>query len=277
LIINAYESSATLKPKEITEVLIMAYENLSLEKKDNIAIITLNRPPANAVNLGLREDFSNALDEIEKDKEVRVVIITGTGDKAFSAGFDVSDTANVLKGPDGAGLWTRVDKFPKPVIAAINGFALGGGCELALACHFRIMSTAEKAKIGLTEINLGLIPGWGGTQRMTRLLGRKRALDLMMFAKRLTAQEALDIGLVDKISDPGNLMNDAMQLAGELAEKPPLAVRALLRAINAGQDRGFEEGLKVESESVVEVFQSKDTQEGIAAFLEKRKPVFKGE
>jgi enoyl-CoA hydratase/carnithine racemase len=255
----------------------MAYENLSLEKKDNIAILTLNRPPANAVNLGLREDFSKALDEMENDKSVRVVIITGTGEKAFSAGFDVSDTENVLKGPDGAALWTRVDKFPKPVIAAINGFALGGGCELALACHFRIMSTAEKAKIGLTELNLGLIPGWGGTQRMTRLLGRKKALDLIMFAKRLIAQEALEIGLVDKICEPGNLMNDAMELARELAGKPPLAVRALLRAINAGQDKGFEEGLKVERQGVEEVFQSKDVQEGISAFLEKRKPEFKGE
>ncbi|MEA3224172.1 MAG: enoyl-CoA hydratase-related protein [Thermodesulfobacteriota bacterium] len=256
----------------------MSYENLILEKKGNIAVLTINHPPANAFNLVTLQEFEQALNELENDKEVRVVILTGAGEKGFSAGFDVSDAMN---GPQcgvlGSALWTRVDRFPKPVIAAINGFAFGGGCELALASHFRFMADAPKVKIGLTELNLGIIPGWGGTQRMTRVLGKAKALDMILFSKRLTANEALEIGLIDKVCAPDQLMNEAMELAGVLAERPPLAIAAVLKAISAGLDKGIDEGLKVEAEGIASVQQSKDAAEGFTAFFEKRKPVFKGE
>jgi enoyl-CoA hydratase/carnithine racemase len=163
------------------------------------------------------------------------------------------------------------------VIAAINGVALGGGCELALASHFRIMSSDAKAKIGLTELNLGIIPAWGGTQRMTRLLGRTKALDLILFGKKVDAVEALEIGLVDKVSSPGQLMNDAVELAGRLAERPPIAVACVLKAIAAGIYEGIDEGLRIEQESSRLLGQTQDAREGFIAFLEKRQPNFKGE
>jgi enoyl-CoA hydratase/carnithine racemase len=170
-----------------------------------------------------------------------------------------------------------VDCFPKPVIAAVNGVALGGGCELALASHFRIMSSGPKAKMGLTELNLGIIPGWGGTQRMTRLVGRSKALDLILFSKKVDASEALELGLVDKVSPPGQLMSDAIELAGRLAERPPIAVACVLRAIAAGIYEGIDQGLSIEEESSRILSQTSDAREGFIAFLEKRKPEFKGE
>jgi len=139
----------------------MAYENVIVEKEGNIGIITLNRPPANSVNWALLEDLEKALDQFEKDKEVRALIITGAGEKGFSAGFDVSEAARAKEiGNKGRALWTRIERYPKPVVAALNGYALGGGCELAMACHFRVMVSTEKAKIGCPEVNLGIIPGW---------------------------------------------------------------------------------------------------------------------
>jgi len=256
----------------------MAYENLILEKKDHVGILTINRPPANAINLATLIDIEGALDEIENDKDVRVVVLTGGGEKGFSAGFDVSDAANADKtAPKGSALWTRIDRFPKPVIAAINGFALGGGCELALSCTFRIMVDSPKAVIGLTELNLGIIPGWGGTQRLMRVVGKAQALDMILFSKRLTAQEALKIGLVNKTAAPGETLNEALALAAILTERPPLAVAAVLKAMTAGLDKGIDEGLKVELEGSGIVGASKDSKEGFAAFFEKRKPVFTGE
>ena len=255
----------------------MGYENVILEKRDHVAILRLNRPPANAVNLGLREDFSAALDEIANDKDLRVVIITGAGEKGFCAGFDVSDAGNVGKGPDGSDLWTRVERFPKPVIAAINGFALGGGCELSLACHFRFMSDNPKAKIGLTELNLGIIPGWGGTQRLPRVVGKAQALDMILFSKRLGAQEALEIGLINRVCPADKLMDEALEFAEALAKRPPLAVSATLKAIQTGIDQGIDEGLKAERAGIGAVQVSKDAMEGFSAFLEKREPNFKGE
>ncbi len=255
----------------------MGYENIILEKRDHVATLTINHPPANAINLATLEDIERALDDVEQDRETRVLIITGAGEKGFSAGFDVTDAANADKtGPRGQEVWTRIDRFPKPVIAAINGFALGGGCELALACHFRIMLNAPKVKIGLPELNLGIIPGWGGTQRMTRTVGRSKALDLILFSKRLNAAEALEIGLVDMISEPGKLMDDVNELANRLAERPPIAVERVLRAIDAGLYHGIEKGLEVELEGTKIVSRSEDAAEGFTAFLEKRKPVFKG-
>ena len=256
----------------------MSYDNLILERKGHIAIITLNHPPVNAWNLGLMNDFEKAVDEIEGDKDVRVLIITGAGEKCFSAGFDVSDAANShITSPKGRDIWTRLDRFTKPVIAAINGFAMGGGLELALCCHFRIMVDDPKATVGLTELNLGIIPGWGGTQRLTRVVGKAKALDLILFSKRIDAKEALSIGLVNQITTKDKLMDDAIALAEVLAKRPPLAVGAVMRAISAFDYSGLDAGLKVEEEGSAVVGKSKDCIEGFTAFLEKREPVFRGD
>jgi len=256
----------------------MEYENLSLEKRGHIGIITLDHPPVNAWNLGMMEDFEQAVDEIENDRDVRVLILTGAGEKCFSAGFDVSDAANShVTSPKGRALWTRLDQFSKPVIAAINGFAMGGGLELALCCHFRIMVDDPKATVGLTELNLGIIPGWGGTQRLTRVVGKAKALDMILFSKRIDAQEALGIGLINQISTREKLMDDAVAFADILAKRPPLAVGAVLKAISAFDYNGMESGLEVERQGSAIVGQSKDRVEGFSAFLEKRAPQFTGE
>ncbi len=256
----------------------MAYDNLILEKKAHIAILTLNHPPVNAWNLGLMEDFEKAVGEIENDTDVRVLVITGGGEKCFSAGFDVSDAANAhITSPKGREIWTRLDRFPKPVIAAINGFAMGGGLELALSCHFRIMVDDPKATVGLTELNLGIIPGWGGTQRLTRIVGKAKALDMILFSKRIDAKEAFSIGLINQISTRDKLMDDAVAFAEVLAKRPPLAVGAVLKAVSTFDYNGLEAGLKAEEAGSAVVGQSKDCVEGFTAFLEKREPVFTGE
>jgi len=254
----------------------MAYETIVLEKKGYIGVLTLNRPPANSVNLAMLEEIDRVLDDLEHDKGIRVVIITGAGEKGFSAGFDVSDAANADKvGPKGQQVWTKVDRLSKPVIAAINGYAFGGGCELALACTFRLM--VDSAKIGLTELNLGIIPGWGGTQRMPRVVGKTKALELILMSRRLTAAEALEIGLVDRIITPDEFMKEVFDFAATLAKRPPLAVSAVLRAVNTGLEQGLDAGTTVELEGSRQVAQSKDAIEGFTAFFEKREPAFTGE
>lgn len=256
----------------------MELENIKYEKQGHICILTINRPPANSWNLAAMKDFVKALDAAEADKDVRVIVLTGEGRVCFSAGFDIKDSANSAQiSPLGSEVWTRVDRFPKPVIAAINGHALGGGCELALACHFRIMEDNQKATIGLTELNLGIIPGWGGTQRLTRRIGRPAALDIILLGKRKTAPEALEIGLVDKIAPKGQVMDVALAFANELATRPPIAVRCVLEAISAGLYEGIDAGLAKEREGSGIVRDSKDAIEGFTAFLEKRPPVFTGE
>ncbi len=256
----------------------MTYENLIVEKKGHICIITLNHPPVNAWNWGMMADFEKAVDEIEKDKDIRVAIVTGGGEKAFSAGFDLSDSANSHKtSPKGRALWTRLDRFPKPVIAAVNGHVLAGGLELALSCHFRIMVDDPKLNIGLTELNVGIIPGWGGTQRLTRIVGKARALDMILFSTRITPRQALECGLANRLSPPDKLMDTAVEFAEKLVKRPPLAVSCVLKAISAGEYDGFEEGLRVEKEGSSVVGASKDRVEGFTAFLEKREPVFTGE
>jgi enoyl-CoA hydratase/carnithine racemase len=251
--------------------------NILLEKRNHIAIITINRPPANSWNMAAMLEFEKILDDVEADKGIRVIILTGAGEKCFSAGMDVKDPPRSENRSIGQELWRRVDRFPKPVIAAINGHALGGGLELAMACHFRIMADSPNHQIGLTELNLGLIPGWGGTQRMYRLLGKSKALELILFSKRLSVQEALSIGLVNKLSAPEKLMGDALEFAGLLAERPPLAVSSVLKAISAGIYEGMDAGLAMEVECSRMLAKSKDVIEGFTAFMEKRKPVFTGE
>lgn len=256
----------------------MSYENIKVEVKGHVATLTIDHPPANTWNWATMQDFAKAVNDVENDKNVRVVIITGAGEKCFSAGFDVSDAANSDKtSPKGREIWRRIDHFPKPVIAAINGHALGGGLELAMCCHFRIMADSPKVTIGLTELNLGIIPGWGGTQRLARIVGKAKALDMILFSKRLQAGEALEIGLVNQISEPEKLMEDALALAEKLATRPPIAVGCVLSAMATGAYEGIDAGLKVESEGSAIVGKSKDCIEGFTAFLEKRAPVFKGE
>jgi enoyl-CoA hydratase/carnithine racemase len=256
----------------------MALENIILEKRNHIGIVTINHPPANAWNLGTMDEFESVVDDLEGDKETRVIVLTGAGEKCFSAGFDVTDAANASQiSPKGRALWRRIDRFSKPVIAAINGYALGGGLELAMACHFRIMVDDPKVTVGLTELNLGIIPGWGGTQRLPRLVGRARALDMILFSKRIGPREALEMGLVNRLSEPRKLMDDVFEFARTLAERPPIAMSCVLRAISAGEYEGLDEGLKAEAEGAALVRETKDRIEGFTAFLEKRKPVFKGE
>jgi enoyl-CoA hydratase/carnithine racemase len=214
---------------------------------------------------------------LEQDKSIRVIVLTGAGEKCFSAGMDVKDPPRSENRSIGQDLWRRVERFPKPIIAAINGHALGGGLELAMACHFRIMADSPNIQIGLTELNLGLIPGWGGTQRMVRLLGKAKALELILLSKRLSAQEALSLGLVNRITPPEKLMADTLDFAGWLAERPPLAVSSVLKSISAGIYEGMDAGLAMEVECSKMLAKSKDVIEGFTAFMEKRKPVFTGE
>ncbi|HPI92669.1 MAG TPA: enoyl-CoA hydratase-related protein [Deltaproteobacteria bacterium] len=256
----------------------MAYETLLLEKHGYVAVLTLNRPPTNSVSYTMLGEIEKALAEVASDKDARALVITGAGDRCFSAGMDVADALNHPDvGDVGRALWTKVDLFEKPTIAAINGHALGGGCELTLACHFRYMADNPKAVIGCPEVNLGITPGWGGTQRMTRLLGRTKALDLMLNAKRLSPKEALDIGLVEAVFAPEELMPKVMEYATALSERAPLSVQAIVQSSTAFMYKGIEEGLKVEASTSKRCVASKDATEGFTAFMEKRKPNFKGE
>jgi len=256
----------------------MRYKNIILEKRGAISIIILDHPPANAWDLLSIEEFEQVIDVVENDRDTRVVILTGAGDTYFSAGFDVKDVDNVsVISPKARALWIRIDRFPKPVVAVINGYALGGGLELAMSCHFRFMVNTPKASIGLTELNFGIIPGWGGTQRLPRIVGRAKALDMIIFSKTLNALEALDIGLVDQVFAPEKLMYNALAFAQKLAERPPIAVSCVLKAMAAGKYEGMDKGIEVEAEGSTCVRDSKDRKEGFKAFLEKRTPEFKGE
>lgn len=256
----------------------MDEERIILEKREHVAYVTINHPPANTWDLLTTEQFQRAIQEVEVDSDVRVVVITGSGEKFFSAGFDVKDVANAHKtSPMARGLWTKIDRFTKPVIAAINGHAMGGGLELALCCHFRIMAEDPSFRLGLTELNLGIIPGWGGTQRLPRLVGRARALDMILFSKTVDANQALEMGLVDKIVPTEKLMEETNSLAQRLCERPPIAVQWVLKAMGTGLYEGIEQGLQVEADGSVAVRNTKDREEGFKAFLEKRKPVFRGE
>ncbi|NMB66027.1 MAG: enoyl-CoA hydratase [Spirochaetes bacterium] len=254
----------------------MGGNTVLIEINNFVATLTLNRPPTNSINMSMRVELDELLNQCENNNDVRVVIITGAGDKGFSAGMDVSDVANLHNGPDAIELFNKIDRYKKPVIAAINGYALGGGCELALACHFRFMIDAPKAVIGCPEINLGITPGWGGIQRMARLLGRSKALELILLGKRLTAKEALEIGLIDKIFSAETFHQETMEFANQLAKKAPLAVQSILKGMITGIEKGIEEGLKVDRECSEMLAKTEDAAEGFMAFAQKREPVFKG-
>ena len=259
------------------------YENIIYKKEDGIAWITLNRPHRlNTFTAEMMLELGKALDEAEQDKEVRCIVITGTGDRAFSAGADVTAfaglkpaTTAVEASMRGQEVITKIEKLSKPVIAAINGYCLGGGLELALACDFRI--AAEHAELGSPEIKLGLIPGWGGTQRLVRLVGLAKAKELVMLGDRITAEEALKIGLVNKVVPYDKLEEETKKFAEKLVKGPPIALKYAKLALNFGAQVPLEIGLKLESSVFGLIFSTKDLIEGVTAFMSKKEPEFKGE
>lgn len=257
------------------------YNTLIYEKKDNIGVLTVNRPDKlNALSNELTEELQHLLDEIEKDVDLRVVVITGAGDKAFVAGADINELVerDALKGRDVSrfrqALFARIENLPVPVIAAVNGYALGGGLELALACNIRIAS--EKAQFGAPEVKLGIIPGDGGTQRLPRLVGLGRAMELVLTGDFIDAQEAHRIGLVNRVVSPDKLMESAMTLAKKIASRPPLAVKYAKEAVNRSQEGDTASGYALESYLHALACTTEDKKEGVTAFLEKRKGKFKG-
>lgn len=261
----------------------MAYENILLEREEGgIAVLTVNRPKAlNALNAQTVREIEAAVAEVAADDGVRALVITGAGEKAFVAGADINEINALKSAADGARMAARgqqvffaLERLGKPVIAAINGFALGGGCELALACDIRLAS--ESAKLGLPEINLGILPGYGGTQRLARLVG-KGAAKLMVFGgDMVTASEALRIGLVDRVVPAAELADAARALARQYAAKAPVALAMAKAAVNLGLEVDLDRGCAIEATHFGVVCATEDRVEGTTAFLEKRKAVFKG-
>ncbi|OYT47785.1 crotonase [Candidatus Bathyarchaeota archaeon ex4484_231] len=258
------------------------YETVKVEREQNIVWITLNRPHRlNAFNDVLMDELSEVLDTVDKDASVRCVIITGEGDRAFSAGADITAFPKVTPvlaaefSRRGQKVFSKVEELSKPVIAAINGYALGGGLELALACDFRIAS--EHAELGNPEVNLGMIPGWGGTQRLVRIVGLRNAKRIVMLGDRIKADEALKMGLVDKVVPFEKLREEAKALAQRLCEGPPIALKYAKHAVNFGSQVPLEFGLRIEAGLMALLFSTQDIKRGIEAFMSRRKPEFKGE
>ncbi|HMH51580.1 MAG TPA: enoyl-CoA hydratase-related protein [Candidatus Acidoferrum sp.] len=256
----------------------MPFETLSLEREERFAVITLNRPPANAISEQLVKDLAAALASLENDDAVRAVIITGAGDRIFCAGADLG---SAFSGGDmrdfirfGNGVLRKIERFPKPVIAAMNGHALGGGCEIAMACHLRLLK--ETARMGQTETNLGIIPGFGGTQRMPRLIGRTKALEFMLLGTQVPAAECLALGLVNRLTKEGETLAEAKTLARAIAKRPPVATRVLIEAVDDGLDAPIDQALEIETRAFLQTLRTEDAAEGIQAFFARREPEFKG-
>ncbi|HYE65181.1 MAG TPA: enoyl-CoA hydratase-related protein [Pyrinomonadaceae bacterium] len=257
-----------------------SYETLLLERRGRVALITINRPDKrNALNIQTRQEGAAVLEELYDDESVGVVVFTGAGDKAFIAGADIGEfagrTALVQRAVMlGRSLFTAIDTFPKPVIAMINGYCLGGGCELALACDLRVAS--ETASFGQPEINLGIIPGGGGTQRLARLIGEGKAMELILTGDIIDAKTAFSLGLVNMVVPAADLEAKTLELANRIAEKSPIALRMAKEAVKTASRANLDEGLRREVDLFALCFSSEDKDEGVKAFLEKRKPVFKG-
>lgn len=257
-----------------------SYENILLERRGRVALVTINRPEKrNALNIKTREEGAQVLDELREDEEIRAVVLTGAGDKAFIAGADISEFAERTaltqrEVMHGRSLFTAIADFPKPLIAMVNGYCLGGGCEVALACDIRIAS--EKASFGQPEINLGIIPGGGGTQRLTRLVGEGKAMEMILTGDIIDAQSAHRIGLVNMVVPASDLEAKTMEIANRIAEKSPVALRLAKEAVKLASRSNLDEGLRREIDLFALCFSSEDKDEGVAAFLEKRKPDFKG-
>jgi enoyl-CoA hydratase len=258
----------------------MEYQTLLFSVEDRIATITINRTDKlNALNVQAKEELKDLMTKIKSDPGVDVVIITGSGEKAFVAGTDIKELTelNAETGKSfsagGQEIFNLIENLGKPVIAAVNGYALGGGCELALACHIRIAS--ENARFGQPEVNLGVIPGYGGTQRLARLVGRGKAMEMVLTGDHIDAHEALRIGLVNKVVAPAELKPSVDALARTIRGKGQVAVRMALKAVNMTQETNLTDGQELEASLFGVCCGTKDFKEGTAAFLEKRKPVFK--
>lgn len=256
------------------------YTTLLSTLENGIYTITINRPDKlNALNKDVFTDLNTALDEIEKNNDIRSVIITGAGPKAFVAGADITEFGGLNKADAmvlakrGQDIFARIENSAKPIVAAVNGFALGGGCELAMSCHFRV--AAENAKFGQPEVNLGLIPGYGGTQRLVQLIGKGKAMELLMSAHMIDANEAKQLGLVNYVTTAETLLEHTKKILDIINSKAPLAVAGCIKAANAVYDES-KDGYALEIEEFGNAFATEDMKEGTTAFLEKRKANFKG-
>lgn len=257
----------------------MEFLSVSIEK--GVAVTTINRPPANALSRALILEVNDLLDVVEDNPDVRVIVLHGEG-RFFSAGADIKEFTSVTSGEEfsqlaasGQAVFERLERFHKPVIAAIHGAALGGGLELAMACHMRIVT--ETAKLGLPELQLGLIPGFAGTQRLPRYVGMPKAAEMLLTSEPISGVEAVQLGLANQAYSDEDLLPKTMELANKIAKKSPVAMKAALEMLQFAKPSTYYEGVKAESNSFGEVFVSEDAQEGIQAFLEKREPIFKGQ
>lgn len=259
----------------------MTFSTLLFEVNEQICTITINRPDKlNALNKAVFDDLEKAFNEIEKTEDIRSVIITGSGGKAFVAGADIAEFSSYTVeqartlSARGQEIFFKIEKCSKPVVAAVNGFALGGGCELAMACHFRICS--ENAKFGQPEVNLGLIPGYGGTQRLTQLVGKGKSMELHMTGQMMDASDAFRTGLVNYVTTAEALLAKAREILITINGKAPFAISKVIETINAAMNDEGEGGFTKEVNAFAECFGTADMKEGTTAFLEKRKPVFSG-
>lgn len=258
------------------------FETLKLDVDDSgVATLTINRPDKlNALNAEVLNELETAFTEVRQKEQIHAVVVTGAGEKAFVAGADIKELAdlNELRGraasERGQEIFDLIESTNKPVVAAVNGFALGGGCELALACHIRLGS--EKATFGLPEVSLGLIPGYGGTQRLTRLIGRGHALSMILTGRQVKADEALNLGLITRKTEDGKVVEEATELCKSIIKNGPLAVRSAIEAVDAAEKYSVDEGFSKEAELFGKLCATEDANEGTSAFLEKRKPNFTG-
>lgn len=255
----------------------MTYTNLTFETSDGVGVITLVHPPTNAISRAMLVELDQVLSIVEEDNALRAVVITGQGERTFSGGADFreyasADVEDFLQ--RGAALFSRIEHFPKPVLAALNGSAFGGGLELALACHLRFM--ADGAELAFTEVMLGIMPGWGGTQRLAQLAGRARALEYLLTGDRLNAQDAMIAGVVNRVHRGPELMDAAMAYAKRLAAGAPLALAAILDAVVRGAELGVADGMRLEAAHALELGESEDAVIGVSAMVEGRAPRFIG-
>lgn len=255
-------------------------EYLTLSVEDKVGIVKINRPPANALANALIVELNGLLDEIEKNDEIRVVVLHGEG-RFFSAGADIKEFTSVSSGEEfsklaqsGQEVFERIERFSKPIIAAIHGAALGGGLELAMSCHIRYVS--EDAKLGLPELSLGIIPGFAGTQRLPRYVGMGKAYEMLFTSEPITGSEAVQWGLANKAVPAEQLLSETLTLAKKIAQKSPIALRETIRVVQYTKSASFDEGVKAEADSFGVIFESEDAKEGIQAFIEKRQPNFRG-
>jgi enoyl-CoA hydratase len=259
----------------------MEYANILFEVRGGVGLVTFNRPKAlNALNPQTLEELADAVERARNDDAIRVLVLTGAGDRSFVAGADISEfpKMNPLQArffaERGQQVFFQLEQLPKPVIACVNGFALGGGCEVAMSCDF--IYASDKARFGQPEIGLGVMPGFGGTQRLSRLIGRAKAKELCMTAEAIDAQQAKDLGLVAKVFPADQLVDETMKVAAALAAKPAAALRSIKKVIDSGADVDLRNGCALEAEAFGVCFGTEDMREGVSAFLEKRKPEFKG-